>query len=285
MREPLVTIYIPTYNRLPLLHRAVDSVISQTYKNLELIVIDDCSSDQTSSYLADISNEHNWIRHFRNDTNQGACRSRNRAISEASGEFITGLDDDDYFLPGRISDFVGYWPKKRPETIALTSARARIMPENKVVDIHGKPFIAIEDVYLRNLVGSQVFMKLETALQLGGFDPALAAWQDYELILRLLELGPVENTLMKTYMVDASHPHERITTSNYEKIERSCDYLIEKHGLTGKNALRVRSQLLVYRFRYPVAIWFFLQFLLHGDFDGLKALAMRFYRAKLLGRQ
>jgi glycosyltransferase involved in cell wall biosynthesis len=282
MREPLVTVFIPTCNRLDLLRRAVNSVVSQSYGNIELIIIDDCSSDGTPDYLEEISKEHEWILHLRNDTNLGACRSRNRGISAAAGEFITGLDDDDYFRPTRISDFVEYWPVKRKETVALISSREVVRPDNSVLEIPGEASISIDDIYLRNLVGSQAFLETKVARQLGGFDPELPAWQDYEFFIRLLQLGPVENTFRNTYVVDTSHRYARITTGDYDKVVRSCDYIIDKHDITGRNALRIRSQLLVYRFRITTAVRFFLEFLLCLDTDGLKAVIMRFYRAKIV---
>ncbi len=107
--EPLVTIYIPTYNRVELLKRAIDSVLTQTYKNIEIIIVDDCSPDTTIQFLEKLTKKDSRVRYFQNEKNSGACVSRNKAILEAKGEFITGLDDDDYFLPNRVEDFVSYW--------------------------------------------------------------------------------------------------------------------------------------------------------------------------------
>jgi len=100
--NPLVTVYIPTYNRLELLKRAVKSVLDQDYSNIELIVVDDGSSDGTVDYLECVSQADQRVRYFVNEVNSGACVSRNKAIWAEKGEFITGLDDDDYFLNDRI---------------------------------------------------------------------------------------------------------------------------------------------------------------------------------------
>ena len=90
--SPLVSIYIPTYNRLDILKRAIRSVLDQSYAKLELIVVDDCSTDSTNEYLEDLSKRDFRLVHLRNSDNQGACVSRNRAIEYARGEFITGLE-------------------------------------------------------------------------------------------------------------------------------------------------------------------------------------------------
>lgn len=90
--QPLVTVYMPTYNRVDLLQRAVESVLSQDYKNIELIVVDDNSTDDTHKYLSKIVEEDSHFRYFINEKNSGACISRNKAIFSTNGEFITGLD-------------------------------------------------------------------------------------------------------------------------------------------------------------------------------------------------
>ena len=105
----LVTIYLPTKNRVNLLRRAVDSVLSQTYANIELIVIDDGSSDETSALLSSIRAGDARLKIITNSVSVGSNASRNSAIQAATGDFITGLDDDDAFEPYRIEKFVEAW--------------------------------------------------------------------------------------------------------------------------------------------------------------------------------
>src|SRR5690606_27763972 len=117
--NPLVTVYIPTYNRVELLKRAVDSVRNQTYKNLEIIIVDDCSKDSTHEYLAEISKKDSRIKYFIKEKNSGACVSRNIAIKNAKGDFITGLDDDDYFTLDRVEIFVKSWDSQNTLLVGL----------------------------------------------------------------------------------------------------------------------------------------------------------------------
>lgn len=104
----LVTVYIITHNRSSLLERALTSVIGQDYENLEIIIVDDCSSDDTRSMVLKYMADDSRLVYLRNDVNCGPCYSRNLAISKANGEYITGLDDDDYFLSHRVSDFLNH---------------------------------------------------------------------------------------------------------------------------------------------------------------------------------
>ncbi|MDX1735773.1 MAG: hypothetical protein R3228_15470, partial [Halioglobus sp.] len=198
----------------------------------------------------------------------------------AQGQFITGLDDDDYFLPTRIADFVAHWGQRRAGSVALTSARRKILPDGSEIDLPGKDTVGVKDMYLRNLAGSQAFLETATARQLGGFDPQLKAWQDYDFLFRLAQLGTIENLPVASYVVDASHPHERISTRSYQKVAAACEYFIGKHGISGRQALQVRSQLLVYRFSYPEAVAFLLRFLARGDIAGVKAVIRRFQRSR-----
>lgn len=103
---PLVSIYMPTHNRLHLLKRAVASVLAQTYQYYELLIVDDGSIDGTWDYLQELSSHEPKVRIFRSAVASGACAARNVAINEAQGELITGLDDDDEFLVDRLETLV-----------------------------------------------------------------------------------------------------------------------------------------------------------------------------------
>src|SRR5690606_38050208 len=82
------------------------SILFQTYQNFEIIVVDDCSSDGTQEFLRGIAIQDKRVKFFLKEKNSGACESRNIAIQAAQGEYITGLDDDDYFLPDRLENFI-----------------------------------------------------------------------------------------------------------------------------------------------------------------------------------
>ena len=100
-KKPLVSIYLPTRNRSGVLPLAIGSVLTQSWPELELIVVDDASDDSTPEILQQYS-EKRRIKVIRNDEPLGAPASRNRAVTLASGEYVTGIDDDDQFHPDRI---------------------------------------------------------------------------------------------------------------------------------------------------------------------------------------
>jgi glycosyltransferase involved in cell wall biosynthesis len=96
----LVSIIMPSYNTARFLQETIDSVLAQTYQNWELIIVDDCSTDDTASIVESIKDDR--IRFFQNETNSGAAVSRNRALREARGRWIAFLDSDDLWEPKKL---------------------------------------------------------------------------------------------------------------------------------------------------------------------------------------
>lgn len=106
--NPLISIYMPTWNRQQLAIRAIKSVLRQDYNNWEMIIVDDCSTswEQLQQYVTALNDPR--ITYIHNDINSGACAVRNQAIMLAQGEYITGIDDDDEWTPNRLSVFLAH---------------------------------------------------------------------------------------------------------------------------------------------------------------------------------
>ncbi|WP_217495711.1 glycosyltransferase [Pseudoalteromonas byunsanensis] len=170
---------MPTHNRLSDLKRAISSVLSQTYEHWELIIVDDGSKDGTHDYLQSLKNEK--IRFFRHETPQGACASRNLAINNAKGEFITGLDDDDEFTPDRLSSFISAWQDK----YSFLCTPVTVCKGNTKKDhLFFIGEINLQDLLVVNKVGNQIFCKTDELRSIGGFDKSFKAWQDYDTWVR-----------------------------------------------------------------------------------------------------
>lgn len=106
----LVSIVMPSFNTGDFIASTIDSVLSQTYKNWELLIVDDCSTDNTDnvvkSYLSDFR-----IRYIRNENNCGAAVSRNKALREAKGRWIAFLDSDDLWMPEKLEKQISFMEK------------------------------------------------------------------------------------------------------------------------------------------------------------------------------
>lgn len=105
----LVSIIMPSYNTAPYIRETIQSVLDQTYQNWELIIVDDCSTDNTDDVVASIKDER--IRYLKNEKNSGAAVSRNRALREAKGRWIAFLDSDDLWMPEKLEKQIAFMEK------------------------------------------------------------------------------------------------------------------------------------------------------------------------------
>lgn len=97
MRKPLISVIITNYNYGKYIHKAIESVLNQTYKNIELIVVDDHSNDESDKKIRQILKNNLEVKYVRNDKNEGVVFSRNLGMKMSKGEFLCCLDADDYF--------------------------------------------------------------------------------------------------------------------------------------------------------------------------------------------
>ena len=102
----LVSIIMPSYNTASYIKETIQSVLAQTYTNWELIIVDDCSTDNTDEVLAEINDER--IKYFKNEKNSGAAVSRNKALREATGQWIAYLDSDDLWMPEKLEKQINF---------------------------------------------------------------------------------------------------------------------------------------------------------------------------------
>ena len=105
----LVSIIMPSYNTGKYIAESIRSVLAQTYENWELLIVDDCSTDDTDTVLKQFQDPR--IRYFKNETNSGAAVSRNRALREAKGRWIAFLDSDDLWQPEKLQKQIAFMQK------------------------------------------------------------------------------------------------------------------------------------------------------------------------------
>src|SRR5688572_17054701 len=99
----MISIVVPTYNRLASLQDCVESILRQYYEGLELVIIDDSSTDDTSAYLQDLQREHDFIKVIFNSINKGVNYSRNQGIKAATKPYILFIDSDDKLSDGGLA--------------------------------------------------------------------------------------------------------------------------------------------------------------------------------------
>ncbi|WP_166111976.1 glycosyltransferase [Pseudoalteromonas sp. Z9A5] len=225
MHSPLITVYMPTHNRVNNLKRAVHSVQAQDHTNWQLIIVNDGSKDATADYLDSLVLTDERIIVFHHEIAQGACVARNKAIEAASGEFITGLDDDDAFTPNRLSYFLENWSNNYS---ALCTPVTVCKGQSKVAHHYFIGELTFNDILVVNKVGNQLFCKTADLKSINGFDPHFKARQDADTWVRFLKAHGKGNKLPKsTYLQYEEQSQLSITRSPSRLI--GFRQFIEKH--------------------------------------------------------
>jgi glycosyltransferase involved in cell wall biosynthesis len=243
-----ISVYVPTRNRVDLLTAAVRSVLTQEFTDLELLVVDDASTDGTASFLESTARQDSRLVVLRNDSPQGAPVSRNKAITQARGDFITGLDDDDEFAPQRLGALHEYWTSFERHRVPLSC----IFTQDEFI-INGKAIgfsrkrgtVEFTDLTQNNHIGNQVFAPKRVFQDAGLFDERLPAWQDLELFMRIVKrYGPARLLDMPLYRFDVTPSRDRIS-SKQDRVRAAYKMVSELH--CPENA-RGRQQLMLQMF-------------------------------------
>lgn len=205
---PRVTVLLPVYNGEGHLRESLESILSQTFEDFELLVIDDGSTDRSASILA--SCEDPRLRVVRNRTNIGLPRTLNRGIGLARGEFIARQDADDISDVRRLEKQVAFLDA-HPEISLVGSAFAEIdsygVVGEKVVLPTAPDEIRWDLFFYCTFIHSAVTIKRQVLRSVGGYDDAYAYAQDYELWTRLSkteEMANLESCLVWYRVSDAS---------------------------------------------------------------------------------
>jgi len=132
MVDGLVSVIMPSWNTSNFIAESIQSVIDQTYENWELIIVDDCSTDNTDEVVARFTDKR--IRYFKNEKNSGAALSRNRGLREARGEWIAFLDSDDLWSPKKLEYQISFM-NEHGYTLSYTEYE-KIDEESKPLQIY-----------------------------------------------------------------------------------------------------------------------------------------------------
>ena len=185
---PKVSVIVATHNRADLLPRAIDSVLAQRYGDYEIVIVDDCSSDDTQDVIAVFSDTR--IRSFRHDLNRGKSAAINTGIAHARGEYIGFLDDDDEWLPRKLEGQVVLLDSA-PPTVGLVygwmdrvdDSSGRVMPayRNTVEGDIFEPSLAL------NIPAPTIVLLIRSSVvrEVGGMDESLLRHDDVDLICRV----------------------------------------------------------------------------------------------------
>ncbi|MCU0497004.1 MAG: glycosyltransferase family 2 protein [Anaerolineae bacterium] len=196
--HPLVSVIIPVYNAAAYIKRAIDSALGQTYPNLEIILIDDGSTDQSAALIQQHYGQDRRVR-YGYQVNQGVSAARNRGVQSAQGEFVHFLDSDDWLDPTKIEKSYRLF-ESNPAIAVVYGHGIAMHPDGMTPIPLDQPPLPSGDVFCEWLTGTMAggkhgvtpsfMVKRAAILEVGGFDPTITLAEDWDLWLRLAERYP-----------------------------------------------------------------------------------------------
>ena len=305
-QEILVSVVIPTYNRPVYLKRCIDSVINQTYKNIEIIVVDDnnptTDARRETELVMNAYEGIDNITYLKHDHNKNGSAARNTGWRHSHGKYITFIDDDDVIACTKI--------EKQMDCLEhLDSSWGACYTGYRLFKEHGDPQISSEkrfgDCYVAALMrtmfmgsGSNLFLRKSVVDEINGYDETFIRNQDIEFLVRVLEnhkLAYVDEVLLTIYQegerpnrsfeqlesisqhylskfknrIDALKPEDRERVYAVISLERCRGAFYKKKFLKGMKILRDNKVKLKYQVKY-------IKYLVHRilthksyGFDGL----------------
>lgn len=218
----LVTSIITTKNRPELVLRSLKSVFQQTYLNIEVILVDDSDNEETKKALLQFNKQ---IRYIKNEKSKGACYSRNIGLTEARGDFIALLDDDDFWMPEKIERQL-----KAARKYPLVGCNYSYRIGRKRYYVQNPEIVNYEDMLYHNYLGSCSFVLVEAgAIKKCRFDESLEAGQDWDMWISVMKENRIKQVVnIRECLVNYNQgQHTRI--SNTAKYTRAVFSLYMKH--------------------------------------------------------
>ncbi|NIZ00161.1 glycosyltransferase [Thalassospira lucentensis] len=235
--NPLVSVIMANFNGGIYLKDCVESVLNQTYDNLEFIIVDDCSTDESFEYLDNIDDKR--IVLIKNASNIGQTKSLNKAISKSSGQYLARMDSDDICYPERLFEQVRFF-EQNPE-ISILGAQATIIDHNgKLI---GQTFLPKESVsiwafcFFSNPFVHPSIMIRRTILPANKMlysDQYIN--QDFELWSRILTRSNAAN-LPRQLLYYRQHPSNMTTRHYHENLKNTCNIIRERFAREGSTSV------------------------------------------------
>lgn len=195
MGQPLVSIIIPTYKRPDTLDRTINSVLNQTYKNIEIIVVDDNNPDAEGRRLTEIKmapfEDNPRVKYIKHEKNKNGSAARNTGARVSKGEYIGFLDDDDQFLPRKIESQVAKLQSLSDDWGFCYNNYYTQRGEEKLVPVkecrEGDLFVVALKQGISVNAGSNLLIRRTAFESINGFDESFKRNQDHEFLVRLLK--------------------------------------------------------------------------------------------------
>lgn len=235
-KSPFFSVVIPVYNRKHRIGKAIQSMLDQSFQDWELLLIDDASSDGSFEYMKSFKDSR--VNVFQNQTNQERCRTRNRGIELASGQYIAFLDSDDYHLPQHYQELyeaieAAGFPKAFFFTNAWNETEEGERSERLCPPLESMP---VPNYFLRHTVNPQRWAVHADLMREHPFDPNIQIAEDMETSLRICFSGAQVHQIPKrtTVYVAASDSFTHGASNKWERELDALKKIFKKPAFKGK---------------------------------------------------
>ena len=231
--ELSVAVVIPAYNRAAVIRRAIDSVLNQTLRPKEIIVVDDQSTDETGNILATFYPD---VRHIRLETKANAAAARNRGIEAASSRYVAFLDSDDEWKSDHLETTIGVlernsWLVASASSFIVCNGNAK-----RKFSFSDQSVTAIGDAILQGKLDvrtSALVVRRDAALEVG-FDPLLRKHQDWDFAIRLGSSHTLNTVSAATVLLYVNDTDRMSATLDHDA---SRDFLVKHQNVLSKRSL------------------------------------------------
>jgi glycosyltransferase involved in cell wall biosynthesis len=226
---PVVSVILPTYNRGHFIGEAVASVLSQSFTDFELIVVDDGSSDNTAAVMQGVADPR--VIYLR-QVNKGRSNARNHALSRARGHYIAFLDSDDLYMPGKLTMQVDYLDAHPATGMVYTSAHCidysgNPLAENYRASVSGWIYTSIAFFRPVTITLPTVMARRELFAQTGGFDENMHRFEDTDMWRRISKLARIDAMPAFTCRL-RTHTENSLAAQDPVQLVSALDYYVRK---------------------------------------------------------
>lgn len=226
---PLVTVVVTTHNRAHMVGRAIQSVLDQTYRDFELIVVDDCSTDDTAAVVEGFQDPR--IHYIRHDQNQGGAAARNTGTRAARGEYIAFLDDDDEWKREKLQKQVALAYRRSNQYAVIYCGAIAVTGEGKKIGetlprLRGDIRVEMSKKGLNTVPSSHLFRR-EALEAMGGYGEILPAHNEHDIWMEMARRGYAADYVDEPLVIAYQHQGYQMTKDVGLRI-RATEMFVEK---------------------------------------------------------
>ncbi|MEZ8278270.1 glycosyltransferase family 2 protein [Vibrio cyclitrophicus] len=177
----LVSVVIPVFNRYDTIARAIDSVLEQTHPDIEIIIVDDCSTDNTISVIRERYANNERVLLLQNKRQLGACATRNVGISHCSGDYIAFNDSDDKWFPNKLTEQIQILNDKDADIVG--SSYHLQEPHSVIIPSMDSTYITYREALKHSYMSTQTIIAKKEVFQKVTFDEKLKRFQDWDFLI------------------------------------------------------------------------------------------------------